>query len=223
MAVSSQPIFPVAVATDTSSPTIDPPGGLARADVEKRCLMAGLELRASRSGRGPGTIVGYAAVFEKFSADLGGFYETIRRGAFAGVLSNDVRALKNHDPAYLLGRLKSGTLRLNEDELGLRFEVDLPDTQTGRDTATEVERGDLDGASFAFITELDDWDWSGDKPIRTLIKIRELFDVGPVTYPAYTDTSAAMRSLTAGRSITPPPSFPPASVYQARLRVAAAF
>ncbi len=72
-----------------------------------RCLMAGLELRAAKGGKGPGTVVGYAAVFEKFSQDLGGFIEKIQQGAFAGVLSSDVRALKNHDSNYLLGRSKS--------------------------------------------------------------------------------------------------------------------
>lgn len=196
-------------------------------DGERRCLMAGVELRAARAGKGPGTIVGYTAVFEKFSQDLGGFIEKIRRGAFEGVLSDDVRALKNHDSNYLLGRNKSGTLRMEEDELGLRVEIDLPDTQVGRDTAEEIARGDMDGMSFSFITDVDQWDDSGEVPVRTILRVRSLFDVGPVVYPAYTDTSAAMRGLAAHRPAAAAPSPPidhvPLSVYQARLRLAAAF
>lgn len=163
--------------------------------VECRCLMAGCELRAATAGKGPGTIIGYAAVFDKFSEDLGYFREKIQRGAFAGVLGQDVRALKNHDSNYLLGRSKNGTLRMVEDELGLRVEIDLPDTQVGRDAAVEVGQGYMDGMSFSFITDVDQWDYSGEVPIRTVIKVRDLYDVGPVAYPAYTDTSAAMRSL----------------------------
>ena len=177
------------------------------ADREVRCLMAGLELRAAPDGsKSPGTIVGYAAVFGKFSEDLGYFREKIAPGAFTACLRQDVRALKNHDPSFLLGRSTSKTLRMVEDEFGLKVEIDLPDTQVGRDTAVEVGRGDMDGQSFSFTTDIDQWDYSGDVPIRTLIKVRTLYDVGPVTYPAYTDTSAAMRSLTASK----PPTLAPA-------------
>jgi HK97 family phage prohead protease len=165
------------------------------ANRESRCLMAGVELRVAKNGKGPGTIVGYAAVFGMPSQDLGGFIERIAPGAFAGVLTNDVRALKNHDANYILGRNKAGSLRMVEDVLGLRVEIDLPDTQVGRDTATEISAGLMDGMSFSFTTDVDEWDYSGKVPIRTLVKVRELYDVGPVAYPAYTDTSAAMRSL----------------------------
>lgn len=177
---------------------------------EVRCLMAGLELRAAPDGsKSPGTIVGYAAVFGKFSEDLGYFREKIAPGAFSGCMGQDVRALKNHDPSFLLGRSTSKTLRMVEDEFGLKVEIDLPDTQVGRDVAVEVGRGDMDGQSFSFTTDIDQWDYSGDVPIRTLIKVRTLFDVGPVTYPAYTDTSAAMRSMTASKPVpTPAPPEP---------------
>ncbi len=188
---------------------IEPPIAAARArssaDEEKRCLMAGVQLRAAKAGKGPGTVVGYAAVFSKMSQDLGYFVEKIQRGAFAGVLGQDVRALKNHDSNYLLGRSKSGTLRMSEDEIGLRVEIDLPDTQVGRDTAEEIGRGDMDGMSFSFAADVDQWDYSGEVPIRTLVKIRDLYDVGPVAYPAYTDTSAAMRSLETHRPKSDPP------------------
>jgi uncharacterized protein len=188
--------------------------------------MSGVQLRAAPDGKGPGTAVGYAAVFDKFSVDLGGFRERIRPGAFASVMHDDVRALKNHDINYLLGRSKSRTLRMVEDVLGLRTEIDLPDTQTGRDTAVEILRGDMDGMSFSFVVDVDEWDYSGDVVQRSIIKFRSLFDVGPVAFPAYTDTSIAMRSLNAKRpqpQIITPQLFPSVETYQARLRVAAAF
>lgn len=174
-------------------------------DREVRCLMAGLELRSAASG-GPGTLVGYAAVFDRFSEDLGLFRETIAPGAFAGCIGRDARALVNHDPGQLLGRESNGTLRMAEDSLGLRVEIDLPDTQVGRDTAANVRRGDLDGMSFSFETAADAWDRGTTPPTRTLIRCRRVHDVGPVTYPAYTDTRVALRSL--DRAAAPPQATP---------------
>lgn len=193
---------------------------------EMRCLMSGLQLRNLDSGSGsPGTIVGYAAVFDRFSQDLGSFRERIAPGAFRDCLARcDVRAMANHDPNRLLARNANGTLRLREDELGLRTEIDLPPTQVGRDTATEVRTGLMDGMSFSFDTESDEWDYSGKVPIRTLVKVRNLYDVGPVTFPAYTDTSAAMRSMEMARRPAPKPS--PRhhlSHAKARLRLAEAY
>jgi HK97 family phage prohead protease len=176
---------------------------------EIRCLMSGVELRAAADSKGPGTVVGYAAVFDKFSEDLGYFREKLAAGCFADALPvSDVRALANHDPTQLLGRAKARTLRMAEDSFGLKVEIDLPDTTVGRDTAESIRRGDMDGMSFAFTTDIDEWDWSGEVPIRTVMKVRELYDVGPVTYPAYTDTTAAMRSLDKSK---PTPADPPAT------------
>lgn len=167
---------------------------------EVRCLVRGLELRAAADSKGPGTVVGYSAVFDKFSEDLGGFREKITPGAFADALPrSDVRALANHDPTMLLGREKAGTLRMEEDKVGLRVSIDLPDTSVGRDTAESIRRGDMDGMSFAFTLDdsddADDWEWNADVPVRTIKRFGQIYDVGPVTYPAYPDTSAAMRSL----------------------------
>jgi uncharacterized protein len=161
---------------------------------------ADVELRVEDSASGP-KLVGYAAKYEKWSEDLGvwtgSFKEKIRSGAFDAVIkTDDVRCLKNHDPNLLLGRTSSGTMRLSSDKVGLRFEVDLPDTNTGNDTAEEVRRGDLSGCSFAFRVETDEWKHLPDGTSeRTLIKISRLFDVGPVTYPAYPDTDVAVRAL----------------------------
>jgi len=142
-------------------------------------------------------ITGYAAKFNKWSLDLGGFREKIQKGAFdEAVEKSDVRALKNHDPNLLLGRTSSGTLRLNTNARGLGFEIDPPDTSTGRDTVTEIRRKDITGCSFSFTTAEDDWKYLEDGRVeRTIIKVDELFDVGPVTYPAYPDTTVAARSM----------------------------
>lgn len=166
---------------------------------EKRFLaQESAEMRVKKAENGSKTLVGYAAKFERLSQDLGGFVEKIHKKAFDRCLKRcDVRGLKNHDPAMLLGRTKSGTMRLAIDETGLRYEIDVPDTQVGRDLMTEVERGDIDGSSFSFTTEPDgdSWDDSTDPPTRTLTNVRDLYDVGPVAYPAYLDTSASMASI----------------------------
>jgi HK97 family phage prohead protease len=168
---------------------------------ERRLLsFAEAEIRVRRNENGEKHIVGYAAVFDKKSQDLGGFIEKIDKKAFDQCMKRncDVRALKNHDPTHLLGRTKSGTLELEVDERGLRYDIAVPETVIGRDTVTEIERGDLDGSSFSFTTEDEDgdeWDDKADPPVRTLRNIRDLFDVGPVTYPAYLDTEVKCRSL----------------------------
>ena len=190
---------------------------------EIRCLMAGLELRAAADGKGPGTCVGYAAVFDRFSEDMGFFREKVSPGAFAGCLGQDVRALVNHDPNKLVGRVKAGTLRMKEDELGLRVEIDLPDTQCGRDAAESIRRSDMDGMSFSFDAEIDQWEHDSRPPIRTLVKCSRLYDVGPVTFPAYTETSAAMRSLDRSKPVpVPDPTTVFLSMAQARQRLAEA-
>ncbi len=172
------------------------------------------ELRVS-GGTAP-VITGYAAKFGKWSEDLGGFREKIRVGAFDAVLEDDVRALKNHDANLLLGRTMSGTLRLTANTVGLRFEVDPPDTNVGRDTVEEIRRKDITGCSFGFIVETDKWAYLEDDTVeRTIIKFKRLFDVGPVTYPAYPDTSVAARSLaTFKASAVPTRSKGPAVVSQ---------
>ena len=169
-------------------------------NVESRVLLVeDVELRVS-DGDNP-KISGYAAKFGKWSLALGGFTERIKAGAFDEALEiSDVRALKNHDPNLLLGRTTSGTLKLSVNSVGLKYEVDPPDTTTGRDTIEEIRRKDITGNSFSFTVAEDDWKYNEDDTVqRTIIKFGELFDVGPVTYPAYPDTTVAVRSLEAFR------------------------
>jgi uncharacterized protein len=156
------------------------------------------EIRVKKGENGGKTITGYAAKFGRLSQDLGGFVEKIHERAFENCLKRcDVRGLRNHDADKILGRTKSGTMRLVTDDVGLRYEIDVPETQVGRDTVTDIERGDLDGSSFSFTIDQqggDSWE-EGTPPVRTLMSVRDLFDVGPVTYPAYLDTTTAARSL----------------------------
>jgi len=168
---------------------------------EKRFLsLETAEIRAKKGEKGT-VLTGYAAKFDRLSQDLGGFVEKIDKKAFDRCLQRcDVRGLKNHDPGQLLGRTKSGTMRLSVDDTGLLYDIDLPDTQIGRDLATEIDRGDIDGSSFSFTLEPgdgDEWDDATDPPTRTLRNIRDLFDVGPVAYPAYLDTSSSVRAFAA--------------------------
>lgn len=157
--------------------------------MERRALVAPLEVRAESR-----TIAGYAAVFNS-ETDIGGmFREQIARGAFKPSLSGDVRALFDHDTSHVLGRTKAGTLRMTEDDHGLAVEIDLPDTQTGRDLRESMARGDIDGMSFGFRVTKQEWDESGEIPLRTIREV-ELFEVSVVTFPAYADTEVALRSL----------------------------
>lgn len=139
-------------------------------------------------------VAGYAAVFNS-ETDIGGYFrEKIAPGAFSDSLKADVRALLDHDHGRVIGRTAAGTLRLSEDEHGLSVEIDLPDTSDGRDAAVLIERGDLDGMSFGFVVTKQSWDETGDTPLRTIEKV-ELHEVSIVAFPAYGDTSIAMRSL----------------------------
>jgi HK97 family phage prohead protease len=149
---------------------------------------------------------GYAAVFDSPSHDLGGFVERIAPGAFGRSIraaGSDVYAFWNHDDGRVLGRQASGTLRLREDERGLAFELDLPDTSDGRDLLELVSRRDLDGMSFAFRVRPNGDRWTagvrGAPDERTLLDV-DLSDVSPVTYPAYPDTAMALRSRDLARA-----------------------
>ena len=163
--------------------------------IERRLYDTTLRVETRASGRP--TLIGHAAVFNSMSLDLGGFRELVAPGAFAAtIVEDDVRALFNHKPDFVLGRNRAGTLRLSEDTRGLAFEIDLPDTQVARDLATSVERGDISGNSFGFQAIEDRWEHGQGGEIRTLVRVR-LFDVSPVTFPAYPATDLAKRSLEA--------------------------
>jgi uncharacterized protein len=143
-------------------------------------------------------IKGHAAVFDQKSELLGSwmpFREKVAKGAFGETIAqDDIRALWNHDPNHVLGRNKSGTLRLKEDSTGLAVEIDPPDAQWARDLVASIERGDVSQMSFGFDCLTDSWSMEDGADCRTLGKVK-LYDVSPVTFPAYPQTDVATRSL----------------------------
>ena len=157
-----------------------------------------VELRVKRDDDGAlPKIEGYASVFNRDSEDMG-FIERVAPKAFSNALKiSDARALFNHDANFVLGRQSSGTLELKEDKTGLFMSVNPPDTQLIRDMVlTPIERGDIKEQSFGFTIAADEWaGLDSDRPVRTITEVREIFDVSPVTFPAYTDTTVALRSL----------------------------
>ena len=163
--------------------------------VERRAFPL-TEIRVEERGEKIPKITGHAAVFGKLSEKLGFYREKIRAGAFKKTIAEaDIRALFNHDPNYVLGRNKAGTLNLEEDDIGLKIGIDPPDTTWARDLVTTIQRKDVDQMSFAFVPVVQEWDESDPKePIRELIEVK-LFDVSPVTFPAYPDTDVGVRSI----------------------------
>lgn len=161
---------------------------------ERRVAPANTEIRANADGSW--TLIGHAAVFDSV-ASLGTFSETIKRGAFRRVLNQDgldVRCLFNHDANLVLGRTP-GTLTLREDPQGLAYEVNVAPTTAGNDLKVLLERGDVTQSSFAFKVGAQEWRDMPDGSLQRIITdFADLLDVSPVTYPAYSDTTASVRS-----------------------------
>ena len=169
---------------------------------EIRTLTSPIEIRAKEEEEGKHYIVGYALKFNKFSENLGGFIEKIEPTALDNTDFSDVRALFNHDPSHVLGRTKAGTLKLDIDDFGLRYEIALPDTTFARDLINSMERGDIDNSSFGFTVDSengDEWKYDDEKSVyvRTIKNINFLPEISIVTFPAYSQTESlvAQRSL----------------------------
>lgn len=159
--------------------------------MERRAIEGKLETRAQ--GEGARKLVGYASVFDSLSQVIWGFREQVRPGAFAETIGDDVRALWNHDPAYVLGRTTAGTLALEEDDHGLHVEIDPPETPLVESFLASVERGDVSQMSIGFAVLEDDWSLDEQNQlIRTVIKAK-LYEVSPVTFPAFTETEIGLR------------------------------
>jgi uncharacterized protein len=142
-------------------------------------------------------VAGYAAKFNVRSDPLGGFVEIIEPGAFDDVIGDDVVALFNHDPSQVLARSSAGSLRLSIDETGLRYEFALADDECSRRVAAFINDGRVRQSSFAFDVASggDRWERQNDGSVlRTISKFSRLYDVSPVTYPAYPDATVALRS-----------------------------
>ena len=171
--------------------------------MERRMTPAG-EIKIEARADGGKTLVGYGAVFYR-EGEAGTEYrlgtdvvERIAPTAFNRAIQekHDARALFNHDPNRLLGRAAAGTLRLSTDASGLKYEIDLPATSVGNDVAASIARGDLSGSSFSFSIhgkEGQRFEKGKEFDVRHIQDV-DLFDVGPVTYPAYEATSVGLRS-----------------------------
>jgi len=189
--------------------------------------MSDIEIRTCELGdlrvesRGVSRVIrGHAIVFDKLSENLGGFREKIAPSAVDRTLQDgiDLRALVDHDSARLIGRTSAGTLRVEKDGQGLRVEIDPPETTAGQDIVESIRRRDTTGMSFAFkvMPDGDDWDFKVDPPVRTVtdMLVRE---VSIVTWPAYPQTSVALRSLAARQQSTKSGGYP--KTIAERLRV----
>ena len=191
-----------------------------QAKPETRLLPAGSEQRfcaasiRSETTSGSRYAIGHAAVFGKLSRDLGKFKERIQRGAFSRAIAarQDTKFLLNHDPAYLIARIKNNSLQLREDSLGLYFKAEIPDTTAGNDLEEMLDQGLIDECSFAFtVSEGQRWsreispDTSEMIDVRTLTDVDELYDCSAVVEPAYfgTDVQAASRALWPGSGQMP--------------------
>ncbi len=171
-------------------------------NIEKRCFA--VEYRKREEGQDKrSTMTGHAAIFNEETRIGNWFREQIAPGAFAeSVQKDDIRALFNHNPDFVLGRNKAGTLRLAEDEKGLAIEIDPPDTTQAKDLSILMERGDISQMSFAFEVMGEEWtygDGDGELDLRTITKVK-LYDVSPVTFPAYEGTDIALHSRDAFRA-----------------------
>lgn len=169
--------------------------------LERRAVEQPVELRAAAEGTdSPGVLTGYAAVFNSESRDLGGWYEVIDPAAFGPEgdldLATHVRVMgrTNHDSNLLLGTTDAGTLRVFIDDVGVRYEIDLPNTSYARDLAVLAKRGDIRFSSFAFRTAPDGRTWEYDANDRLVSRVVSAFlaDVAPVADPAYWSSSSEL-------------------------------
>jgi uncharacterized protein len=165
-------------------------------EMERRALPDRVTLDTDTEGNS--YLEGYAIVFNEESRDLGGFTEVVSPEAVRNADFSDTVAVFNHDTNQLLGRVTSGTLTLSTDERGVKYRVSIPNTTLGNDVKELTRRGDLSGSSFAFSLAKggDKWEERGDKVLRTITSFGKIFDVSPVTHPAYPTTDVGLRSLT---------------------------
>jgi HK97 family phage prohead protease len=172
-------------------------------DRERRTLawkVPAIELRTAADGSRH--IVGYASVFNRYSQDLGGWVEQVAPGAFTKTIAEaDIYGLFNHNVDLVLGRNRAETMSLAEDVTGLAYDIALnSDDSDAANVAAKVGRGDITGSSFSFRALDVEWGLTDQEmPLRTLKAVR-LYDVGPVTFPAYLATqeagaAVALRSL----------------------------
>ena len=166
---------------------------------ECRMVVLPVTVRAKAADDDGPVLEGYAALFDEMTqigGDSWGFMESIAPGAFTETLKHDdIRAFFNHNENFVLGRTSAKTAEFEEDAKGLRAVIRPPDTAAARDVVTLIARGDVTGMSFMFRVRKDQWEEpakKGELPKRTLLDV-QLFEAGPVTFPAYEQTSISAR------------------------------
>lgn len=169
-------------------------------DREFRYIVSNLHVEQRADGEPASrTIVGYAATFDNWSTPIyGWFKEKISRGAFDKADFSDCIACFNHNEDAILARISSGSLKIEIDTRGVKFSFDAPNTTVGNDLLENVRRGDVNGCSFIFRAEQDEWVYADaqnglEYDERTITSIDKVWDVSPVVRPAYTDTEVDVR------------------------------
>ncbi len=168
-------------------------------DAERRFVTIPVEVREEGDHK---YFEGDAVIFNSVT-DLGWFTEEIRDGAFDEVMKDDVRALFNHDPNVVLGRSTAGTMELHADKKKVKYKVLYNENDPDHVRVMEkVKRGDVSQSSFAFSIKDDEWSTRDGKDHRVVTKVMRWYDISPVTYPAYQDTTVAARSFEKVRTET---------------------
>jgi HK97 family phage prohead protease len=164
-------------------------------DLERRFVTHPVGFEKRDDGVDENVIEGYAAVFNSDSEDFGGWYERIAPNAFSEVVKDDAVALFNHDMNLVLGR-NGVNVSIEQDSVGLKYKIKLPDTSLAKDLRQLVKDGIIHQSSFAFTVAEQEWKHSEDKPsVRTIKRVKRLYDVSPVTRPAYPDATVGARSF----------------------------
>lgn len=210
----------------TLSPAIRAAQARAASDRrEYRYLTVPVELRGGDDTTSPRQLVGHAAVFNtdtQIGDPAWGWLESIAPGAFRdSIATDDIRALFNHDANLVLGRNRSGTLKLSEDTVGLHTIITPGDTTAGRDMVAHVERGDVTQMSFGFVPETELWEELPDGTVRRTLQKVQLWDVSPVTFAAFPTTDVAVREARAA-GLLPARSVRGSSLTLAQARLALA-
>ena len=169
-------------------------------EIERRVWTPKFEVREAEGGKR--TIVGLVVPYEHLSEDMGGWFERFKRGAFSESLTrgDEIVALVGHDMAKILGRRSAETARFTDSDAGVTAEIDLPDTSYANDALASIKRGDLKGMSVGFYQAETEWLDTPDGMIRIVTRAT-IFDASVVAWPAYPDTSVAVRS----RPVKPEP------------------
>lgn len=187
-------------------------------DAERRFFTEPVDFEMREEGANENVIQGYAAVFNSDSKDFGGWHERIAPGSFDDVLNDDTVALFNHDSNLVLGRNKVN-VTLSQDKKGLKYRVELPDTTFAKDVRTLIKDKIIHQSSFAFTVAEQRWEHKEKEPsVRTITKIKRLYDVSPVTNPAYEDSTVGARSFQANKPKEEEPRIS-AEVYEIELKL----